>query len=67
MDEDRVTSNFMALYSYECTGCGKKIDIMKPISECDQTEFCECGSQLRMLPAPVSKFVRGRGAWSSPA
>lgn len=57
----------MALYEYECVDCGKKIEIMKSISECDKTEWCECGSQLRMLPAPVSKFVRGKGPWSSPA
>jgi putative FmdB family regulatory protein len=57
----------VALYSYECTECGKQTEIMKPMSECDKTEFCTCGAQLRMLPASVSKFVRGKGGWSSPA
>lgn len=58
------------IYVFECSNdnCDGHVEKMKSISQHDEPEFCaDCGAEMRQVPAPVSKFVRGAGGWSSPA
>lgn len=35
----------MPAYPYVCKDCGREFDIIKRVSDIDQVEVCECGSE----------------------
>ena len=58
----------MSIYEYECCECGAKQELIRKIKDMEKPVWCEeCNGQCRLLPPYVSKFVRGKGNWSSPA
>lgn len=36
-------------YSYYCDKCNKEKEIIKPLSEYDKKEICECGKTMRKV------------------
>lgn len=43
----------MPVYPYKCLDCGKEFDVLKPMSEYDTEETCECGGKTgRVVTAP---------------
>lgn len=59
----------MPVYIYRCLECKKsRKELVRALSEMEDPVWCEkCGGQMEQTPAPVAKFVRGSGGWSSPA
>lgn len=39
----------MPLYEYKCKHCGAKLDVFRPIVDCDKPWKCHCGKQMHRM------------------
>ncbi len=53
------------VYAYKCESCGASFDIVKPVSQYDADENCQCGYLATRIPFP-QKIHLGRTAVESP-
>lgn len=51
----------MPFYEYECTECGKKIEILKKMNDPDPTNCEECSGALKKLLFPAGIILKGPG------
>lgn len=51
----------MPIYEYQCTGCGKTIEVMQKISDDPLTKCEECGGELKKLITSTSFVLKGEG------
>jgi putative FmdB family regulatory protein len=51
----------MPLYDYQCTGCGKRIEVLQRFSDAPLRECPHCGGELHKLPSAPALHFKGSG------
>ena len=53
----------MAIYTYICSPCDYRVEITKPIANCNDPELCiYCNKNMKRLYTPITAVFKG-GGW----
>lgn len=44
------------IYAYECSSCKKQFDVIKPVSQIDDKEYCECKAEAKRIFVPPKLY-----------
>jgi putative FmdB family regulatory protein len=51
----------MPIYEYECSGCGKRHEVMQKITDAPLAKCPECGGDLKKMISNTSFVLKGTG------
>jgi putative FmdB family regulatory protein len=51
----------MPIYEYECSGCGKRHEIMQKITDSPLTKCPDCGGDMKKMISNTSFVLKGTG------